>query len=463
MTRRVVYLHVGAPKTGTTYLQAVVGSNRDVLASRGVFVPGRNHVDHFRAGFDLRGLEKDPRDPHREWKGAWDELATEIRQSEHEISVVSDERLSSCTSEQAQRAVSSLAPVEVRVIYVTRDPAGLLSAEWQEHVKHGDRRSFDAWLDDTLDPKGHEWYWKVHGVGDVLRRWGAAVPVNRMYVLTLPPKGSDPELLWQRFCSILHIDPEGVDTDVRANVSLGVEGAELLRRVNEVMPEEFPRWHHVGVTRDVLAHRILAPRTEKTSINVPERLADQVGEYTARLIDDIKNSGVQVVGDLEELNKPVKGGGMPKSPNVAATAVGGIAGLLVHVGSLNDELREVRGNLTKSRNEHKQARAELAKVRNELKETRDQLKEVRGNLKETRGEVKQVREELRQTRKLLADERSERKTAVRRATKAENVLAAQRQQRPWQRIKRCVVEVGEQSRMVGGPLKAYRKLRRRDK
>ncbi|MPY96774.1 MAG: hypothetical protein GEU97_02040 [Actinophytocola sp.] len=403
MSRSVVYLHVGAPKTGTTYLQGILWKNRKELASRGVFVPGRNHVDHFRAGFDLRGVEKDPRDPRKDWQGAWGEIARKIKNSKREIAVVSDERLAACTPEEVRRAVDSLAPAEVHVIYVTRDPAGLLSAEWQEHIKHGDKRAFDAWLDNTLNPKGHEWYWKVHGVGDVLRRWGTSVPNDRLHLLTLPRRGSDPELLWQRFCSVLGISPDDVDTEGRANVSLGVEGAELLRRVNEVMPDEFPRWHRIGVTREMLAHRILAPRAQKTSIGVPERLADKVDQYTEQLIVDIKNSGCDVVGDLDELNAgPVKGGGVPDELDVTSAAVDGVAGLVVQIGKLRDELREARSE--------------------------------------------------------LADERERRKIKERMAARAWGLLQEHRKLPPKERVKRCVVELGDQSRMVGSALKVYRKV-----
>ncbi|MPY85691.1 MAG: hypothetical protein GEV00_20865 [Actinophytocola sp.] len=377
----------------------------------------------------------------------WDRTAKEIGDSEHEIAVISDERLASCTEEDVQRAVSSLAPAEVHVIYVTRDPAGLLSAEWQEHIKHGDRRAFDVWLDDTLNPKGHEWYWKVHGVGDVLRRWGTAVPQSRMHLLTLPTKGSDPELLWQRFCSVLQISPEGVDTEARANVSLGVEGAELLRRVNEVMPDDFPRWHHIGVTRDVLAHRILAARSEKTSIGVPERLADQVDAYTERMIADIKDSGVQVVGDLEELNKPVKGGGMPESVDVASVAVDGVSGLLVHIGSVRDDLRGVRG--------------ELRKVRRQLAEERKKRQaETKKRQAETKKRQAETKKRQAETKKRQA-ETKKRQAEARKAAKAKAFMRQHKQLPPGERIKRCVVEVGQQSRVVGAMLRGYRKLRRR--
>ena len=46
-------LHIGLPKTGTTYLQQVVWGNRDRLESDGVFVPGFGHREHLWAALDL--------------------------------------------------------------------------------------------------------------------------------------------------------------------------------------------------------------------------------------------------------------------------------------------------------------------------------------------------------------------------------------------------------------------------
>ena len=52
--RPVVFLHVGAPKSGTTFVQQVMWSNRDELARQGVLLPGAHAQDHFRANQDLR-------------------------------------------------------------------------------------------------------------------------------------------------------------------------------------------------------------------------------------------------------------------------------------------------------------------------------------------------------------------------------------------------------------------------
>ena len=63
---RVVYLHIGAPKTGTTYMQDRLMLNQAQLAEHGVTIPTKNRfIDadlfHFRAALDL--LDQD-------WGGA---------------------------------------------------------------------------------------------------------------------------------------------------------------------------------------------------------------------------------------------------------------------------------------------------------------------------------------------------------------------------------------------------------
>ena len=57
MTERV-YLHVGTPKSGTTYLQRVLDHNRERLAAAGVLVVGDEHVDRVHAALVVR---EDPR------------------------------------------------------------------------------------------------------------------------------------------------------------------------------------------------------------------------------------------------------------------------------------------------------------------------------------------------------------------------------------------------------------------
>ena len=52
MTRRVL-LHVGAPKTGTSFVQDILFTHRETLRERGILYPAERHDSHFLAALDL--------------------------------------------------------------------------------------------------------------------------------------------------------------------------------------------------------------------------------------------------------------------------------------------------------------------------------------------------------------------------------------------------------------------------
>src|SRR5215470_6011067 len=111
-SRPKVLLHIGEPKTGTTFLQQVMWRNRSELAARGVVLPGHHPQDHFRASQDLRGIEKLASDPAGSWAGEWEILAAEARQAQQaqQVAVISHELFSAADAKQAERAVRSLQP-----------------------------------------------------------------------------------------------------------------------------------------------------------------------------------------------------------------------------------------------------------------------------------------------------------------------------------------------------------------
>ena len=136
-----VYLHIGEPKTGTTFIQQAMWRNRVELAAQGVVLPGHHPQDHYRASQDLRGLEKLPTDPAGSWTGEWQVLASQAQRA-GKTAVISHELFSAADAAQAGRAVQSLQPAEVHIVLTVRDIATLLPAEWQETVKHRNARGW---------------------------------------------------------------------------------------------------------------------------------------------------------------------------------------------------------------------------------------------------------------------------------------------------------------------------------
>ena len=75
MVVRRCLIHVGAPKTGTTYLQLVLGRNQQTLALRGLLYPGTSPSHD--AALDLRGVSFG-RGVQTRPAYAWDRLAGEV-------------------------------------------------------------------------------------------------------------------------------------------------------------------------------------------------------------------------------------------------------------------------------------------------------------------------------------------------------------------------------------------------
>src|SRR5690242_180162 len=134
-----VFVHIGLPKTATTYLQTILWSNRAALEDQGVRLPGEGRVDHLWATRVVREEEQFRlvSGPHR--LEAWDRVRADVA-TWSGTAVISHEFLAAATAEQAARMVEQLAPAQVEVVVTAREPLGLFTASWQESIKNRDVR-----------------------------------------------------------------------------------------------------------------------------------------------------------------------------------------------------------------------------------------------------------------------------------------------------------------------------------
>jgi hypothetical protein len=302
-----VFLHVGEPKTGTTFLQQVMWRNRAELAAAGVVLPGHHPQDHYRASQDLRGIAKLASDPAGSWTGEWDILAQQARQAPG-TAVISHELFAAADAEQAARAVASLAPAQVHVVLTVRDMGTLLPAEWQETVKHRNARQWPDWLSDVIDTEAADpdrrqwWFWRVHDTMAILDLWARHVPRERVHVIMTPPREASSGLLWQRFAGLLGVDPAIADTSrARPNSSLGMPEIEFLRRLNEVLPAEVPDWFYMWNVKEAVAHRALAARPREGRLVLPAAREAWAREHADKLVAALLGSGYDLIGEPAEL------------------------------------------------------------------------------------------------------------------------------------------------------------------
>ncbi|WP_051468239.1 hypothetical protein [Actinomadura oligospora] len=355
-----VFLHIGAPKSGTTFLQSLLWDNPGVLAEQGVLLPGGSFDAQVRATRDLRGLVPEEGEPGGDWTGAWDAMAAEIKDSDARIAVISNEVICAADADAAARVVRSLAPLPVHIVYSARDLAGLLPSEWQEYVKHRFHYDFGQWLDEVIDgPRDEaaaEWFWLVHDIPAVLGRWSAHVPPERVHVLTVPRPDAPRTLLWERFAGLTGIDPDSVDVGSgRPNSSLSWTETELLRAVNNAVDDDVPMWLYHRLVTDLLALQVLPGQGPSGRVRLPADRRAWAEVQAKELVEAVRRAGWHVVGDLAELlppeqavtdeeNRPPERDAIVEAAShTILTLLDRIAGLRQEVGVLSAELREQRG------------------------------------------------------------------------------------------------------------------------
>jgi hypothetical protein len=301
-----IYVHIGEPKTGTTFLQRALWDNRARLASRGVLLPGYERRDHNRASRDLREAPREASDPADPWTGEWDVLVGQALRAP-QAAVISDEVLAAANPPQADRAVRSLLSAEVHVVLTVRALANLLPAEWQETVKCRSTMGWDEWLRGVIDVQSvadnpRLWpFWMFHDTMATLDMWSRHLPPDQVHVITVPQQGPA-DTLWLRFASVLQIDPGPIDlTGAQTNPSLGLAEAEFLRRLNEALPEQMPGWFYTRNIKRVLAHDVLAARSRQARLVVPPDREAWVKQRSDDLVAALRDSKFHIVGDLGEL------------------------------------------------------------------------------------------------------------------------------------------------------------------
>ena len=306
-----VVLHVGAFKTGTSYIQNVLWEGRDALAKAGINFPGEKKWDDQIHGIrELQGMRAmGPRQ-----KGGWERLRTEMTEWGGPHAALSMEFMSFAKPQQARRIVEDLGDADVDVVITARDLARVVPASWQERVKNGKTWSWPEFAAAVRDPDGRDiqpgkGFWVQQDLASIARKWGRVVGDDRVSFVTVPPSGADPSLLLQRFGEAAHLDLSGVGTlPSWNNPSLGPSETEALRRLNAALGKAVKHHAWPVVVKRHLVRKVENRPTRPLRINAAD--LDWIMPLQEQVAADITEGGWRVVGDIADL--------VPREPKVDA-------------------------------------------------------------------------------------------------------------------------------------------------
>ncbi len=292
-----MFLHIGLPKTGTTYLQQVVWGNRDRLRAAGLVLPGFGHREHLWAALDLQERPRLAR-RHPDAPGAWQRLVDEGAGQSADV-LITHEFLCGASAAQASRAVASFPGAEVHLVVTARDAASVVSAGWQESVKNGGTVDLDSVLAGKA-AGGPEFSMRTWDLAAVLERWTRDLPAERVHLLVMPGAGEPRDLHWRHFAEVLGVDPDEFEAPAEAvNPALGIVQIETLRLVNKHLPPYSAQERGVWI-RGYLAEDLLARQPSERG-GLPEAYRDRFDAMDRAAARLVAERGFHVLGDLAAL------------------------------------------------------------------------------------------------------------------------------------------------------------------
>ncbi len=339
-----VFVHIGLPKTATSYLQTIVWSRREQLRERGVVLPGAERRDHLWASRTVRDDPAQRRAPERH-RTAWRRIVEELGASGG-TGLISHEFFAAASAEQARAMVAELPTDDVHLVVTAREPLGLFAASWQESLKNGSTTAMPDYGREESPRSTAIWNWRTLDLRLVLERWSQAVSPERIHVLVLDPTAPR-EDVWRRFADVVGFSPEGIDLSGSfPNTSMGVAEAETLRRINGSL-EGFRSAFDRGVyIRSFLADERLVPRGGDRFWPEPDQVEDcrRRGEAA---VAHLRSAPYDVVGDVEQLRVPAQLEERRRTGSVTDTEVAAVAVDLA--ATMLGDVRELRRDRSERR------------------------------------------------------------------------------------------------------------------
>jgi hypothetical protein len=301
-----LYFHVGLPKSGSTYLQTALATNRGALKRHGHLYPFVRQEGMFHAAVEMVGTAaRWGLDPD-EISGTFAHLLRRGRRLGGSV-VISHEIFGFARRDQVRRMGEMLEGFEVHLVVTARDLGRTATAEWQEQVKNGQPISFAEFTGNLLrdlpdDPAQAGGFWRSQNLLRLLERWEPVVPPERMHVVTCPRPGAEPDLLWRRFAEAIDLAPDVVDLSQvpLRNESLGTAQIKLLRDVLVAVGDRLEQPWHSRLAKRWFAQTLLS-RGRSAKPVPPRSLSLRLGDVAAAWVDRITAGDYQVHGDLSEL------------------------------------------------------------------------------------------------------------------------------------------------------------------
>lgn len=375
---RKLFLHIGLPKTGTTFLQSALRHHEQELLDNGFCHPMLYPGSMFHGAVEMTGAHKRWGIEPKRVKGVFGRIMQAGRDSGRHV-IVSHEGFGKATPQNIERMQEYFDGFEVHVVITVRDLGRTLTAGWQEWVKNGGAGTFEEYSDRLIKRvpralEGDGTFWVIQDIEDTLRRWAAVAPPERTHVVICPQSGAPRDELWNRFAAAMGIPAGVVDVDAveRSNESLGSAQIALLRQVNGALDGRLQGPWYSRIVKHWFAQTVLSAHASRRPAT-PEYVAAAFQPVAQRWHDVLAQGEHRVYGDLAELEIQSASGDTVHPDDVTVEEMfdgvpASMAEMLLRIREQNVNRVEQRDRLT-------------AEFRAQLEETEQRLRDAEAELR----------------------------------------------------------------------------------
>jgi hypothetical protein len=299
------FMHIGAPKCGSTALQSWLDINRANLAAQGAHYvsEGAHWIAPAKALVGALDRVGGKPVPMREWE----RLVAAVRKATPDSgstarAIISSEWYAGASDDAVERAVRDLDGSRMHVLLFVRPLSSTLVSAWQQALKLGGKQSLQEWLttifDEPTSPTA-ERAWGKHRYDLIAARWAKRIGGDRVSIVVLDP--TNPESLFRTVEEIAGVVPGSASAaPSRMNQSLSPFESDVLLALNK----EFYvrggtlRGYRQGVLRtfDGYVDSVRTGTPEK--LRFPQSWEPRVAALNEEIAVGIERSGAQIVGDL---------------------------------------------------------------------------------------------------------------------------------------------------------------------
>ena len=310
-------LHVGPHKTGTTSLQNALWNARPSLRAQGVHHAGRgrNPSNAARAVAEQPSpysVDMPPSMRH------WSDLLRDVRGAREPRVVISSEFFAWATPDAIRRIVDDLDPERLYVAVTLRALVRVMPSMWQQNVQAGTVAPLEEWVEGVLSDPSRP-FWTLHRHDQLIERWAAVVGPERVTAVVVDDR--DHGLVMRAFEGLLGLSTGTLVPEAdRMNRSLTLVEAEAVRAFNVAFAaDHLPRDLHARTMRFGAAQLMKArvPPSAEQPVSLPAWSLPKVAEVQREIVDNVRASGVSVIGDLDILTEAVP----PAATQLSADAI----------------------------------------------------------------------------------------------------------------------------------------------